>query len=91
MANIFLVLDRDRTDEAYASFIKCRAEDPNDIDEVEAREEFNHLHAQIIHERNNAVSLKHMFTNPGLRKRCIIGFLTLFGGQVTGTQVFNSK
>ena len=60
-------------------------------DEPAIRAEFDLLYGQIKHERLEEHTLGDLFKKPSMRKRCIIGFLTLFGCQATGTLVINSK
>lgn len=48
------------------------------------------LHAQILQEKQNSIKFKDLFVNPTLRKRTVIGFLSLFGSQAAGTQVINN-
>ena len=86
------VLDHDRVDEAYQSFRKVRAESSDSVidhDDV-VRTDFAMLQGQILHERLNAVTFIDLFKQPSLRKRCIIGWLTMFGAQGTATLVINS-
>jgi hypothetical protein len=85
------VLDRDRVEEAYTSFTVTRADSWDDETEEDIQAEFDLLHRQLIQEKQNAMSFVDLFRHPTLRKRCIIGFLTLFGAQGTATLVINSK
>jgi hypothetical protein len=80
-------------EEAYASFKTVRAESSDSIldDEMAIRAEFELLHRQLMHERQEAVTFIDLFKQPSLRKRCIIGWLTMFGAQGTATLVINSK
>lgn len=48
------------------------------------------LRAQLNVERNQHLEWKDFWLRPSLRKRCIIGFLVLFGAQGTATLVINS-
>lgn len=89
-ANTFQVLSQERVEEAYSSFISTRAEDSDPNDEIAVRDEFNIIHAQLLHEMQNATSFKDYFTQPSLRKRCLVGWLVMFAGQGTATQVINS-
>jgi len=47
--------------------------------------------AQINHERHNQLSIMDLLRRPSMRMRFLIGFITMFGYQCTGTQVINSK
>lgn len=64
--------------------------DDENANEEALRNEFQLLRAQLIHEKHNAVSFIELFRRPSLRKRCMIGFLTMFGAQGTATLVINS-
>lgn len=81
------MLTNDQIDAAYESFVSTR--DTSDDSELQA--EFDFMKEQIKLEQQNPTSFKDMFVQPGLRKRCIIGWLTMFGAQGTGTLVINSK
>lgn len=85
-----LVIMKDRVEDAFVSYTSTRAAAESD-GANEAQDQFNLMHAQIVHERNNAKSFVDLFTHPTLRYRCMVGFLTLFAGQATGTQVINSR
>lgn len=85
-----IVISQDKISEAWDSFRSVRDERDGDT-EASMQQEFNLLHAQILHEEKEAVSFMDLLTHPNLRRRCIIGFLTLFAAQGTGTLVINSK
>ena len=87
------LIDHDRMEEAYVAFGKVRAESSDDMigDELAIRAEFDLLYGQIKHERSEEHTFADLFKKKSMRKRCIIGFLTLFGCQATGTLVINSK
>lgn len=55
-----------------------------------ADEDFHLLHSQILQEKCNSVAFRDLFMNASLRKRTLLGFLTLFGCQAAGTQVINN-
>ncbi|RFU72858.1 mfs transporter, sp family, sugar:h+ symporter [Trichoderma arundinaceum] len=61
------------------------AEENNAVDH-----EFLLLNAQIVMEKDQSVAFRDLFTRPSLRRRVLIGFLTLFGSQAAGTQVINN-
>ncbi|KAK5100049.1 hypothetical protein LTR70_008011 [Exophiala xenobiotica] len=86
------LLDHDRIDEAYQSFQRVRAEnsDSTTNHDDDVRAEFTLLQGQILHERLNAVTFMDLFRQPSLRKRCLIGWLTMFGAQGTATLVINN-
>ncbi|KAH0833679.1 Sugar transporter family protein [Fonsecaea pedrosoi] len=86
------LVDRDRVDEAYRSFKAVRAERTDDIisDDLAIRAEFNLLQGQILHERLEVLSFIDLWRKPSMRKRCIVGFLALFGCQGTATLVINN-
>lgn len=80
-------------EEAYASFKAVRAESSDTMlnDEMAICSEFDLIRRQLLHEKQEAVSFIDLFKQPSLRKRCIIGWLTMFGAQGTATLVINSK
>ena len=84
------MIANDRYEEAFQGFIDSHAEsaDPDDMTSVHA--EFELIRAQIIHEKHNAVKFSDLFANKTLRRRTMVGFLTMIGGQAAGTQVVNS-
>ncbi|KAH8817019.1 MFS transporter [Xylogone sp. PMI_703] len=84
------LLSQDRVEEAYKSFLTARAEASNIEDTPAIRAEFDILHLQLIHEKQNVCSFLDLFRKPHLRKRCIVGWLTLFGAQGTATLVINN-
>jgi hypothetical protein len=84
------VLAQDRVEEAYKSFLMARAETADAHDTPTIQAEFDLLHLQLVHEKENAVSFADLFRQPHLRKRCIVGWLTMFGAQGTATLVINS-
>ncbi len=59
--------------------------------EVAVQEEFRLLAAQTAQEMKNHVPLKDFFLVPSLRKRCLVGFATMFAAQGTFTLVINSE
>lgn len=82
----------DRTDEAWAS---CKAVfAPSDRltpeEEAELSASFTDLCTMIRVEKSEDHSFKKLVTSPSLRKRCMIGFIILFGCQGTATLVINS-
>lgn len=86
------MLDHDRVNEAYQSFQRVHAENSDsttDHDDV-VRAAFTLLQGQILHEKLNTLTFMDLFRQPSLRKRCIIGWLTMFGAQGTATLVTNS-
>ncbi|KAL6240681.1 hypothetical protein RBB50_012391 [Rhinocladiella similis] len=86
------LIDRDRLEDAYLAFKAVRAETSDNIvnNEDAILEEFKLLQGQILHERQEALSMMDLFRLPHMRKRCIMGFLVLFGCQGTGTLVINN-
>lgn len=87
------LLDHDRIEDAYKSFKAVRAETNDAIlnDEMAIQAEFNLLQGQLRHEKLEELSLLDLFRRPSMRKRCIVGWLTMFGAQGTATLVINSK
>ncbi|KAF2496967.1 general substrate transporter [Lophium mytilinum] len=84
------LLAQERVEEAYESFVSTRAEASDPNDEMAVRDEFNIIHTQLLHEVQNAGSFKDFFSQPSLRKRCMVGWLVMFAGQGTATQVINN-
>lgn len=87
------LLSQDRAEDALKAFEAVRAE--SDDAALEDREallkEFETLKEQIHHEKLARHRFVDLFSSPGMRKRCLIGFIVLFGCQGTGTLVINSK
>ncbi|KAK5047302.1 hypothetical protein LTR84_006824 [Exophiala bonariae] len=83
---------RNRVDEALEAFKATRAETSDVLlsDEEGLRQDFEHLHRQTMHELQHVVPFKRFLVQKSLRKRCIIGFLTMFGAQCTATIVINN-
>ncbi|KAJ5419999.1 hypothetical protein N7465_002518 [Penicillium sp. CMV-2018d] len=52
--------------------------------------EFDSIVAQLAHDQSLPSSWKTIFTTKSYRKRAIIGFLTMFLGQGTGTMIINN-
>ncbi|KEF56198.1 uncharacterized protein A1O9_07779 [Exophiala aquamarina CBS 119918] len=86
------LLDHDRVEDAYKSFKTVRAETTDNIANNEGAllAEFNLLQGQLLHEKQEELSLLDLFRRPSMRKRCIIGWLTMFGAQGTATLVINN-
>jgi len=82
------LIDQGRNEEGFASFQLIRAE--TEIEHTTIAEEFEELKQQIKMEENDPTSFIDLFRVPSLRKRCIIGFLALFGAQGTATLVINN-
>jgi sugar porter (SP) family MFS transporter len=82
------LIDQGRIEEAFAAFQITRADGSVETSSIEA--EFEALKQQIKMEENDPTSFMDLFRVPSLRKRCIIGFLTLFGAQGTATLVINN-
>ena len=56
-----------------------------------AENEFVQIKKQLEYERTLPNSWASLYTVPSYRKRAIVGFLTMFCAQCSGTQVINSK
>jgi hypothetical protein len=63
----------------------------NDAHDRAVEEEFFLLNSQVLHELKHQIPFKDFWLIPSLRKRCIVGWLTLAAAQGTGTLVINSK
>lgn len=78
-------------DESLKAFEAVQTESDDSVlnDRSAILEEFSTLKGLIQHEK-----LTHrfvdLFKSPGMRKRCFLGFLVMFGCQGTGTLVINS-
>ncbi|KAK7905615.1 hypothetical protein LTR67_000338 [Exophiala xenobiotica] len=84
------LIANDRYEEAFQVFVKVHAESSDQADMNSVHAEFELIRAQIIHEKHNAVRFLDLFTHKTLRRRTLVGFLTLLGGQAAGTQVVNN-
>ena len=88
MANLSLsVLSQERVEDAFAAFVKTR----ENTSDSTLRPEFNLLVEQFHLEKNDITSWMDFVKQPSMRKRCVIGWLTMFGAQGTATLVINSK
>ncbi|KKA17049.1 hypothetical protein T310_9327 [Rasamsonia emersonii CBS 393.64] len=84
------LLTQDRVEDAYRAFVLTHGDNGTSSDDSTVRSQFDQLHAQLLHEKRNGVSLVELFKRPTLRKRCVIGWLTMFGAQGTATLVINN-
>jgi MFS family permease len=86
------LIDQDRVDDALRSFqaVRDSSKDSRQQSPDPILEEFNLLQGLIQHERQEQHSFLDLFRLPSMRKRCLIGFLILFGCQGTATLVINS-
>ncbi|EHK42563.1 uncharacterized protein TrAtP1_002416 [Trichoderma atroviride] len=86
------LLDQDRPDDALKAFEAVRAESDDSMlnDRSAILEEFNTLKGLIQHEKMTKHRFVDLFKSPGMRKRCFLGFLVMFGCQGTGTLVINN-
>ena len=93
IADSVIVIMKDRVGEAFDAFRATRSESSDGLiaDEVGLRADFDHLHRQTLHELQHVVPFKQFLFQESLRKRCFIGFMTMFGAQCTATIVINSK
>ncbi|KAF2651337.1 general substrate transporter [Lophiostoma macrostomum CBS 122681] len=80
------LLSQDRSDEAFASFAKTR----DAVADGDHRLDFELLREQVRQETYESHKWIDFIKQPGLRKRCIIGWLTMFGAQGTATLVINN-
>jgi hypothetical protein len=84
------VLVHDQTENALKEFKRLHKNDTDESDAI-INELFLLLRAQATEEVKSQTTLREFWTQKSLRKRCIIGFLTFFAGQGTGTLVINSQ
>ncbi|KAK3112211.1 hypothetical protein LTR53_011749 [Teratosphaeriaceae sp. CCFEE 6253] len=80
------LLTKDKHDQAFQAFSRTRANAAGH----ELQSDFALLEEQVRLELNADPSWMDFVRQPGLRKRCIIGFLTMFGAQGTATLVINN-
>ncbi|KAK4889794.1 hypothetical protein LTR27_011411 [Elasticomyces elasticus] len=79
------LLTKDKIDEAFLAFSRTRDSNDNRL-----QSEFALLTEQVRLETYETPSWMDFARQPGLRKRCIIGWLTMFGAQGTATLVINN-
>lgn len=65
--------------------------DPKDPDDTFARQEYALMKAQMDMEAESTLTVWQMLKAPSMRKRLILGFITMLGGQLTGVLVIGSK
>ena len=82
------LIDHDRVEDAYKAFHSTHAESTDDG--TSSAIEFEKLRQQIKMEQGEPTRFIDLWTQKSLRKRCIVGFLTLFAGQGTATIVINN-
>lgn len=82
------LLDHDRVEEAFKAFHATHAESSGDTRTSEV--EFEKLRQQIKMEEDEPTAWKDLWQRKSLRKRCIVGFLTMFAGQGSATLVINN-
>ena len=83
----------DQIDQAWAAFkaVSSTSDTPTPEEEEELNASFANLCSMIRQENLEDHSFKALMTTPSLRKRCLIGFVVLFGCQGTATLVINSN
>ncbi|KAK6364416.1 hypothetical protein LTS17_012181 [Exophiala oligosperma] len=84
------LLLKDRIDEARRMFHRAHSASHESEGNAAVDHEFHQLHAQILQEKHKSVAFKDLILESSLRKRTLLGFLTLFGCQAAGTQVINN-
>ena len=82
------LINHDRVEDAFKSYHSVHAESSEDTQASEI--EFEKLRQQIVMEENEPNSWRDLWVRKSLRKRCIVGFLTLFAGQGSATLVINN-
>jgi hypothetical protein len=65
--------------------------DRQDENDTFARREFNLMKIQMDHESESSLTVCQMLKAPSMRKRLVIGFVTMAGGQLTGSLVVLSE
>lgn len=89
MLTIYSVIRQDHIEKAFIAFQTSRADEKEDLEEM--RQDFSLLCAQIQHEKEGDISLLDMVRQPNLRRRCLLGFYTMFLAQGSATLVITSK
>lgn len=79
-----------RHEAAEAVLLKLH-KDPSDPEDMYAKSEYLIMKSQIDLEAETQWSLSRAFTSPTLRKRFILGWLTMSGTQFTGLLVILSE
>ncbi|CAK7244215.1 MAG: hypothetical protein STHCBS139747_005750 [Sporothrix thermara] len=75
--------EKDRANQAWAITERLH-HDPRDASQIQTKEEFYQMRAQIEHDRTQSLSLWYMFRKPSLRRRILLSCGVLFGGQACG-------
>lgn len=88
------LLSKDRVDEAWTVIRRIRA-DPNDPEDISAKEEFYQIREQIVLERKKRIELRRplwqaVWTKKSYRKRMMIGFMTQWGAEFCGPLIINN-
>ena len=83
------LIDHDRIEDAFKAFHATHAETSSD-DTKTSEHEFEKLRQQIRMEEDEPKAWRDLWQRPSLRKRCIVGFLTMFAGQGSATLVINN-
>ncbi|KAH7305299.1 MFS transporter [Stachybotrys elegans] len=83
---------KNEEDLAFDSFKSIRAESNDAMlhDEPALRAEFDILSQQIKQELANSIGFSDLLKQKSMRKRCLIGFLTMFAAQATATITINN-
>lgn len=87
------LLNQDRDEDALKAFeaVRAEADDAELEDRAALLQEFEVVKESIRREKLDKHRFVDLFNTPSMRKRCLIGFIVLFGCQGTGTLVINSK
>ena len=88
------LLSKDRVDEAWKVIQRIRA-DPDDPEDITAKEEFYQIREQIVLERKKRIELgrplwQAVWTKKSYRKRMLIGFMTQWGAEFCGPLIINN-
>jgi sugar porter (SP) family MFS transporter len=83
------LIDNDKAEKAREVLYRIHR-DPKDPDNTFAHHEYSQIKRQLAFEHSLPSSWTSLFTIAHYRKRAIIGFLTMFAGQMTGTLVINN-
>jgi MFS family permease len=88
------LLSKDRVDEAWTVVRRIRS-NPDDPDDIVAKEEFYQIREQIVLERKKRIELgqplwQAVWTKKSYRKRMMIGFMTQWGAEFCGPLIINN-
>lgn len=84
------LIDHDRVEDAFKAFHATHAESEGEGATRASEIEFEKLRQQIRMEEDEPKEWGDLWRRKSLRKRCFVGFLTMFAGQGSATMVINN-